>query len=341
MITNYPALRQLDICLEIWLYPLRLMAIMGSVQAVVALTFERFSAITRRVWERGGEGGDGLNHRSQLLQVLDLHGTTSLQVFSPRHHFYSHLRSGIQCSEIFRTYLSLRAEYFRIKTRTAQFIIQNLSNLPSSLPPPTQSEINKPTQYWSCCFVILTILGLSFSELSIKFNVNVCCYKVSTCWITPSPLRLSLVYSSTMLVSGSLLNTIIPIIALLYLNSRILTTIKARERMLRHLTSRQVNIEKQGRTDWRNLTKERDLSVARVLVWSVSVFIICHSPKFLLSIIELVVLGCYETQGTEIFLGENLISEKLLVMTNVQISWWLAMIPWSYCLHLSQTWWLL
>ena len=136
MITNYPALRQLDICLEIWLYPLRLMAIMGSVQAVVALTFERFSAITRRVWERGGEGGDGLNHRSQLLQVLDLHGTTSLQVFSPRHHFYSHLRSGIQCSEIFRTYLSLRAEYFRIKTRTAQFIIQNLSNLPSSLPPP-------------------------------------------------------------------------------------------------------------------------------------------------------------------------------------------------------------
>ena len=71
--------------------------------------------------------------------------------------------------------------------------------------------------------------------------------KVSTCWVVPTPLRRSLAYSSTMMVTVSLLNTIIPIIALLYLNSRILATIKARERMLRQLTSRQVR----KITNWR------------------------------------------------------------------------------------------
>ena len=114
----------------------------------------------------------------------------------------------------------------------------------------------------------------------------------------PSPLRLSLVYSSTMMVTVSLLNTIIPILALLYLNSRILATIKARERMLRQLTSRQVR-EITNWRDWRVLTKERDLSVARVLVWSVTAFIVCHSPKFLVSFIELVILFCYDRQGKE------------------------------------------
>ena len=40
------------------------------------------------------------------------------------------------------------------------------------------------------------------------------------------------------------------------------------------------------------------MSVARVLVWSVSVFIVCHSFKFCLCIIELTILVCYDTKGT-------------------------------------------
>ena len=78
----------------------------------------------------------------------------------------------------------------------------------------------------------------------------------------------------------------------------IVATIKARERMLRQLTSRQVR-EISNWRDWRVLTKERDLSVARVLVWSVTAFIVCHSAKFLLSVIELIILFCYDRQGTE------------------------------------------
>ena len=66
--------------------------------------------------------------------------------------------------------------------------------------------------------------------------------KVPTCRIDPSPLRLSVVYSTSMMVAVSLLNTIFPVTALLYLNYRIFITIKARERLLRQLTNRQVRI---------------------------------------------------------------------------------------------------
>ena len=142
-------------CLDKYLYPLRLMSIMGSIQAVVALTFERYSAITRRVWE----GGVGSTVPSILsLQVLGHHGTSNLQIFPPRHPLYSRLRSGIQYSKIFRSLLSLRAEYFRTKTQT-------IHNSESEQPSSSLPEINKPS-------VGRVFLSFWRSSISVKSAVN-------------------------------------------------------------------------------------------------------------------------------------------------------------------------